>query len=92
MKSATLTREQTLAALLPLVETRAWATTYVDDAPVSAFSGELRGIHVRPAPYTRVEQARLDFRAFAGLVFLRRDEHLQTVQSGDDALRIEMIA
>jgi len=55
MNSTTLTWEQTLAALLPLVGTRLWATTNVNRAPVSAFSERLRSVDVRPTPYTGVE-------------------------------------
>jgi hypothetical protein len=85
MKTSQLTWEQTLAALLPLVDERVWATTYVKDAPVSAFGEVLRRVDVRPAHFTGVEETRLDFGNFAGLVFLRRDEHLRTVRSEDGA-------
>jgi hypothetical protein len=36
MEPTTPPWEQTLATLLPLVDTRMWMTTYVDGAPVSA--------------------------------------------------------
>jgi hypothetical protein len=92
MKSATLTWEQTLAVLLPLLHTRVWATTYVGDWPVSAFAEELRRVDVGPALATGVEEARLDFGDLAGLVFLRRNEHLRTLVLEDGTLRVELVA
>lgn len=59
MKTPTLTWEQTLAALLPLVDTRVWATTSVNESPVVAFSEHRRRVDVRPTHFTNVEEARL---------------------------------
>ncbi len=78
MTLAALTWEQTLSALLPLVGTDIWATTYVDGAPVSGFVERLRRVGVAPGHPTGVEVAQLDFGYLSGLVFLRRDEHLVT--------------
>jgi hypothetical protein len=38
-----------------------------------------------------VEEARLDFGDLAGLVLLRRDEHLATIRLEDGTLRVESI-
>jgi hypothetical protein len=76
----------------PLVGTRVWATTYVNEWPVSAFGQRVRRVTVDPAPASRVEEAQLDFSNLSALVFLRRDEHLSTLQHEDDWLRGQMLA
>jgi hypothetical protein len=91
MRAVTLTWELTLAALLPLVGRTIWATTLVDEFPVSAFGGVLHRVGVEPAPASGVEQAEIDFGDLDGLVLLRHDEHGGTALDADGMLRIEMV-
>jgi hypothetical protein len=59
---------------------------------VSGFVERLRRVGVAPGHATGVEVAQLDFGNLSGLVFLRRDEHLQTRQFEDGTLHVDMLA
>jgi hypothetical protein len=85
-----LSFDATVTALRTLVGRDVWITVGAPEAAVAAFSHHLKALEERGAGDEDVQEARLDFGTYGGVVFLRRPEHRGTRRFADGALHVDL--